>query len=52
MYDSVSGDCVKVFKGHSGYVFSICLSEDGCHLFSAGEDKVVKMWNIEHEECV
>lgn len=35
----------KEYSGHSGWVY--CLAVHGKHLFSGGDDKSIKVWDIE-----
>jgi WD40 repeat protein len=41
-----------VLRGHRGKVRSVCFSPDGKLLASAGEDRVVKVWDVEKEREV
>ena len=39
-------------KGHSGPVKSIAFNSDGSLLVSAGDDKFVKMWDVEKHRFI
>lgn len=38
--------CVSKLRSHVGPVYSLCFSQDGSTLFSAGEDLVVRVWHV------
>lgn len=45
--------CVnKTLKGHSNVVSSICFAPSGRWLYSAGRDKLIKVWNTDTGYCV
>lgn len=45
--DVVSGTCVRVLSGHTGWVTSISTTIDG-HIMSSSEDGTVKLWGSDN----
>lgn len=52
VWDLRLGRQMKVFKGHTDIVRSICLSRDERCLISASLDKTLKYWDLESGECL
>jgi len=52
IYDSRSGECVKVLKGHTDYVDSLKLFRNDKFLLSSSYDKTLRVWDLETGECV
>ena len=47
VWDARQGTIVHEWVAHSGSpVFCLAFSPDGCHLLSAGDDRVVKFWDL------
>ena len=44
--------CIRSMTAHSGFVRGIAFSNDGNHLFSVGNDKTIKQWNVPSEVLV
>ncbi|BBM83370.1 DUF4062 domain-containing protein [Candidatus Uabimicrobium amorphum] len=42
----------KTFRGHSEEVMSVCITEDGHKIVSAGQDGCIKVWDIESGRCL
>jgi pleiotropic regulator 1 len=47
LWDLVSGVCKLTFTGHINSVRDISISARSPYLFSVGEDKQVKCWDLE-----
>ncbi|CAN5634101.1 hypothetical protein BH11PLA2_BH11PLA2_24960 [soil metagenome] len=45
LWDTVSGQELLTFKGHTSVVKSVVFSPDGHRLFSGGWDKVIRIWD-------
>ncbi|KAH0838128.1 WD40 repeat-like protein [Lanmaoa asiatica] len=46
LWDSVTGDCLKVFTDHTKYVFALSFSPDGILLASGGGDGSLNMYDV------
>jgi WD40 repeat protein len=46
VYDSQTGEEIRVLRGHSDLVRSIAIDADGQHLISASEDKTLRVWDL------
>ena len=42
----------KIFSGHSGPVWACAMTSDNKVIFSGSEDKTLKMWDAETQECL
>jgi len=43
---------VMALGGHAEWVSSVCVSPDGTRLFSGGDDKTIKVWDVATGACV
>jgi WD40 repeat protein len=50
LYDFATGDEVARLEGHKGVVSSVHFSSDGRTLYSAGDDHVIRIWDVERRE--
>ena len=48
----VDGECLKIYEGHTDFVFSILYDEATKRIFSASEDKTIIVWNDETGEKI
>ena len=46
IWDSNTGECLKVLEGHTNWVRSAAYSPDGRSIVSASDDNTVRIWNI------
>lgn len=51
-WNSATGKCTKVYRGHTGWVTSILYDEATKRIFSASGDKTVIVWNDETGEKI
>jgi len=51
MWNTATGECLKVFRGHTGNVRSIALGPNGT-FFSGGHDNSVRQWDSSTGECI
>ncbi|KAJ3478091.1 hypothetical protein NLG97_g8669 [Lecanicillium saksenae] len=47
LWDVTTGFCVKVFKGHSDWVRSVCPSDNGRFVLSSSADNAACLWDIQ-----
>ena len=45
------GECEQTLVGHTDYVNSASFSPDGEKVVSASDDKTVRIWSVEVDEC-
>jgi WD40 repeat protein len=51
-WNSLTGECLKIYEGHTGWVFSILYDEATKQIFSASSDKTIIVWNSETGEKI
>jgi len=52
MWDVSTGENIKTFTGHEGWVTTVVISADRRYIFSGSRDKTIKMWNISTGQIV
>jgi len=40
---------VNSWPAHNGNIHTLCFSPDGTHMISAGDDRVIRVWDYEHK---
>ena len=52
VWDSATGQCIRVCEGHSHYVNSVAFAPDGKTFLSGSEDGTIRIWSAETGECL
>ncbi|MGD0885241.1 MAG: protein kinase [Thermodesulfovibrionales bacterium] len=52
LWDIETGECLRVFEGHTWSVNSVAISPDGRSALSGSVDKTLRLWDIETGECL
>src|SRR5262249_49231704 len=47
LWDAATGECLRVFRGHTDEVFAAVFHPDGGRIASAGRDRVIRIWDPE-----
>jgi len=47
VWDLEGGKAPLVLKGHTGWVYAVALTADGCSALSGSEDNTVRVWDLE-----
>ncbi len=45
LWDTDTGECLRVFRGHTDEVFAAVFHPDGSRIASAGRDRVIRIWD-------
>ena len=52
IWSAESGECLRVFTGHSGPVSSSSVSPDGAHVLTCSMDRTAKIWSVDSGLCL
>ena len=53
IWNVVTGQCVAgPFHGHTGCIWSVLYSPDGCHIVSGSEDMTIRVWSVATSQSV
>ncbi|MCU0754554.1 MAG: hypothetical protein MUE46_05445 [Xanthomonadales bacterium] len=52
LWDRESGQCLRVFDGHTDRITSVAYAPDGHTLLSAAYDKTVRLWDLATGACL
>ncbi len=52
LWDVQTGECLKVFQGHSNMINSVAFNPQGNILASGSYDQTVKLWDVDTYQCV
>jgi WD40 repeat protein/serine/threonine protein kinase len=52
LWDTSSGNCLRVFEGLTDWVWSVCLSVDGRRVLSGSGDGTVHLWDVATGKCL
>ncbi len=52
VWDVATGARVRTLRGHTDYVWSMCVSPDGSRLFSGSGDNTIKVWDVATGACL
>jgi WD40 repeat protein/serine/threonine protein kinase len=49
---TTTGECLRTFKGHAGWVTSACLSSDNRYVVSTSSDKTLRLWDVDKSQAL
>ncbi|MBP5974414.1 NACHT domain-containing protein [Brasilonema sp. CT11] len=52
IWDVITGQCLRILRGHTGFIFSLTCSPDGKTLASGSADNTIKLWDIQTGQCL
>ena len=50
LWDLKTGQCLKIFQGHTATIWSLAFSSDNLTLVSGSEDETIRLWNLKTGE--
>lgn len=51
LWDVETGECIKIFTGHSDWIYSVAFNHQGTILASGSVDTSIKLWDVSTGEC-
>ncbi|MBW4610813.1 MAG: NACHT domain-containing protein [Hassallia sp. WJT32-NPBG1] len=51
IWDIITGQCLRILRGHTGFIFSLTCSPDAKTLASGSADNTIKLWDIQTGQC-
>ena len=52
LWDTHTGECLRLLQGHTALMWSVCFSPDGDMLASGSNDQTVRLWDTHTGECL
>ena len=52
LWDMFSGECLHIFEGHTGPVYSVSLSRDAHYALSGSRDTTMRLWDVSTGQCL
>jgi WD40 repeat protein len=52
MFDSLTGECVRVWTGHSHWIRAIAITADGRRIVSSSTDGRIRIWALDAPICL
>ncbi|GAB4380008.1 MAG: NB-ARC domain-containing protein [Elainellaceae cyanobacterium] len=52
LWDTATGNCLRVLAGHQHWVWSVAFSPDGQFLASGGSDRTLNLWDVSTGQCL
>ena len=52
LWDSKSGNCLHILRGHSSRVWSVAFNANGAMLASGSEDQTIRLWDVKTGTCL
>jgi WD40 repeat protein len=52
LWDLESGQTIRPLEGHSGSVWAVAVTPDGCRAVSASGDRTLRLWDLESSQTL